>query len=366
VRLPRASELTPSPVEWLWQWHLGRGALTLLAGDPNKGKSLIALDLCARLSRGRPWPDGTPSSGPANCLYLGGEDRDGGPVRARLEAAGADMNRVTVWPRGPNGPGRLRLPSGVKLLQEAITDNDLQLVVLDPVMSFLDPQTNLSNDLSVRSALEPVADRAEELNVAVLLHRHLNKKAGGAAIYRGAGSIAFTALCRSEWLAAADPGVPRGFVLAEVKNNHAPPQPSLSYTIQGGPDKVATLAWLGDSPWTSDALSGRSARDTLQERAKHFLLKFLANGPRTTRDIEAAGLPEGYSKSTLRLARVALKAAVHRRGWGATLRSYWVLPGQTPPSTPVADNDGIGVVIRDLEEEEKKFPPPSALDQEDD
>jgi hypothetical protein len=34
----------------------------LLVGDPGLGKSWIALDIAARLSAGRPWPDGAPAA----------------------------------------------------------------------------------------------------------------------------------------------------------------------------------------------------------------------------------------------------------------------------------------------------------------
>ncbi len=43
---------------WLWPGRIARGKITLLAGDPGLGKSLVALDIAARLSRGAPWPDG--------------------------------------------------------------------------------------------------------------------------------------------------------------------------------------------------------------------------------------------------------------------------------------------------------------------
>src|SRR5262249_31552332 len=53
-----ASELTSRPVRWLWPERLARGKLSILVGDPGLGKSLVTLDLAARLSTGRGWPDG--------------------------------------------------------------------------------------------------------------------------------------------------------------------------------------------------------------------------------------------------------------------------------------------------------------------
>ena len=50
-------EIRAESVAWLWPGFVPRGKLTLLDGDPNLGKSLITIDLAARLSRGGPLPD---------------------------------------------------------------------------------------------------------------------------------------------------------------------------------------------------------------------------------------------------------------------------------------------------------------------
>ena len=55
------SQVESCAVSWLWDQRLALGKLAILDGDPGLGKSLVALDLCARLSTGRPMPDGSPS-----------------------------------------------------------------------------------------------------------------------------------------------------------------------------------------------------------------------------------------------------------------------------------------------------------------
>src|SRR6516165_5328550 len=87
------SDVVEQPTSWLWQYHLAYGTPALLEGDPGLGKSLIALELCARLSRGLPFPDGSPSPGPCNCLILHTED-SAGEVRARLGKLEADLGRI--------------------------------------------------------------------------------------------------------------------------------------------------------------------------------------------------------------------------------------------------------------------------------
>src|SRR5579859_777021 len=86
-----ASQVTPRDVAWLWPGRLGLGKLAILEGDPNLGKSLVALDLCARLSTGRPFPDDRPGPGPAAAIFLSGEDGDEDTVVPRLQSLGADL-----------------------------------------------------------------------------------------------------------------------------------------------------------------------------------------------------------------------------------------------------------------------------------
>src|SRR5258708_17584462 len=51
-------------VDWLWPGKIPRGRVTLIEGPAGAGKSMVALDLAARLSSGRAWPDGTLQSSP--------------------------------------------------------------------------------------------------------------------------------------------------------------------------------------------------------------------------------------------------------------------------------------------------------------
>ncbi len=52
-------------VQWLWPGRIPRGMVSLIEGDEGAGKSFVALDLVARVSRDREWPDGSPAVDPA-------------------------------------------------------------------------------------------------------------------------------------------------------------------------------------------------------------------------------------------------------------------------------------------------------------
>src|SRR3954468_6184115 len=118
MHLRPISELTPRPFAWLWEGRLALGKLAMLDGDPGLGKSLLALDLCARLSTGRPFPDGSPGPGVANSVVLNGEDGAADILGPRLQALGADLARVFVLDHDDDLSAPLRLPTETAALEE--------------------------------------------------------------------------------------------------------------------------------------------------------------------------------------------------------------------------------------------------------
>ncbi|HTU93616.1 MAG TPA: AAA family ATPase, partial [Gemmataceae bacterium] len=277
MQLSAVGDLESRPVSWLWPGRLALGKLAMLDGDPGPGKSLVTLDLCARLSKGRSFPDGATSPERGAALVLNGEDSAEDTIRPRLQALGADLKRVFVLrPEDMSSSEPLQLPKHTNVLDDALTETRARLLVIDPIAAFLDPRIQSSNDASVRRALAPLAQLAQQHGAAVILVRHLNKSPGRSPIYRGGGSIGFLAACRSGWLIARDPEQPAHCVLAQVKNNLAPPQPSLAYQVEKSESKIVSLSWLGPTEWTAAQLLAGVPRNpprrlTPREQAREFL-----------------------------------------------------------------------------------------------
>jgi hypothetical protein len=91
----RASEIEPRNIEWLWPGRLARRKLALIVGEPELGKSQIGTDVIARLTTAELWPDGG-SAPSGSAIVLSAEDAAEDTLRPRLEAAGADLDRVHI------------------------------------------------------------------------------------------------------------------------------------------------------------------------------------------------------------------------------------------------------------------------------
>jgi hypothetical protein len=364
--LQPVSAVKPSAFEWLWPGRLALGYLFLLEGDPGLGKSLIALDLCARLSKGLPCPDGSPGLGPAKAIFLNREDGLENVTCKRLAAAGADPDRVFVPKRQDQD---FSLPSRLAPLEADLERMpEVRLVVLDPATAFFDGSVVLASDLSIRRALDPLQTLARRFRCAVLLLRHLNKLLGTHAAYRGLGSIGFVGACRSGWLVGADPEDAERGVFAQVKNNIAPRQPSLAYTIQTGPGGEPVVCWGGISPLNArQLLAGTrpkpSADTNPRERCCAFLEGFLQEGPRSIREVWAEAQKRGLASRTLNRAKDDLGIRSQVVWAGGVKHSYWLLPHQELPALPgtVSDTPELDAQLAALK---AKYPPSCPLDEE--
>jgi hypothetical protein len=324
-------------VEWLIAGRVPLRAVTLLAGDPGIGKSLLTCAWAGELSRA------------GGCVLLAtAEDSIAATVRPRLEAVEADLNRIHVVRLMREGVEEgLALPDDVGELDRLVGETQAQLVVIDPLMAHLPDNVNSWRDQSVRRALAPLHYLAEEHGCAVIVVAHLNKASGTEALYRVGGSIGIGGAARSALLFARDPNDPDGDqgrqrVLAHFKCNVAPIAPSVAYrvepTVLPGDDQVSTarLVAHGETDTTGAQLLVRRDEEEAPQltEALEFLEATLAEGPVKTQEVLREAEEAGIAEKTLRRAKgklgvkaVQLAGKAHG-GWA------WELPQSRGHLTP--------------------------------
>jgi hypothetical protein len=348
-------------VVWLWPGRLAQGKLAIFDGDPGLGKSLVTLDLCARITTGRPFPDDSPGGDPGSVLIFHGEDAVEDVVSPRLDSFGADRARVFhAYRVGEFGPAPLFFPKHLPYLEQALERARPRLVVIDPIMAFLDATVATANDASVRRVLTPLAQLAEKYDCVIILVRHLNKNAGKRGIYRGAASIAFLAACRSAWIFARHPGKTGQVVLAQLKNNLAPPQPSLTYEVLTRPDAAPELRWCGTCDLSAaDLVKWADRAYPARLRACELLTAFLKDGPQPSHLIWAAAQKQKLSSATLNRAKRQLGIRTHRTVEAGRSTYYWFLQEHPPP---LSSDPDIRAFEENLEAMRARLPQRNPLD----
>lgn len=141
--LTRAADVRAKKLRWLWPGRIARGAVTIIAGDPGLGKSLIGIKLAATVSTGRKWPCGEGLAPTGDAIMIFGEDDAATTVRPRLEAAKANLARVhLLWTVDDKrtGPRPFSLIGDLTRLDQALTSAEApRLAILDPLSAFLNP-----------------------------------------------------------------------------------------------------------------------------------------------------------------------------------------------------------------------------------
>ena len=167
-------------VSWLVEGLLPQGEVSLLGADGGTGKGLWQAQLIACVTTGKTsgfFP--VPPAQTGKVLILAGEDDPGKVLKARLLAAGADMNRVLCLTADDYFQ---RTGQPLTLKDEALAKFAAKagplLLIVDPLQSFLPSDVEMASRNQMRSALLPLRAIAAKQGCAVLIVMHSNKKQG--------------------------------------------------------------------------------------------------------------------------------------------------------------------------------------------
>ncbi|MCB9950987.1 MAG: AAA family ATPase [Planctomycetaceae bacterium] len=332
--LRKMQDVVAKPVDWLWPTWMAAGKLNIVSGDPGLGKSLLTMDLAARLSVGGSWPDGRPIGQPGGTVLLTVEDDPDDTIRPRLDAAGADVSRINLLQSIVIAGSRQKersvcLTTDLSHLETAIRETpNCRLVIIDPVTSYLG-NTDSHKNADVRSVLDPLAMLASRLGVAILLVTHLNKSGNVSAIQRTSGSMAFVAVARAAYLVDADPKVDGARLMLPIKNNLEIDSRGMRYAVCSKGNGLPYLEWSKDPVrmkaqdlFTSTKQPTR--RGSKVKAAMEWLKSTLANGPLKVSVLRTEATAAKIAEKTLQRAKVKLKVVVKKLdfedGW------EWSLP----------------------------------------
>jgi hypothetical protein len=266
----RASTVEDRPVEWLIPNTVARGEHNDLCGDPGVGKGGITASWAAQVTRQDPR---------ATVIFLATEDRLS-LGKARLRAEGADLDRVLFFDIHAEQVTPA-LPCDLAPIEALVRDTGAALVTFDPAIEFMEADLDLHRQQDVQRFVSGLSGMAHRTGAAVLTVRHLNKAAGSSAIYRAAGSIAFTGRARMALLAAKDKEH-GGRVLTVTKGNVGRDTYAITFDIVER-NGSTVVTWGEETFITADELVNQDPRRARGRPAKvdstrAFLEDLLADG----------------------------------------------------------------------------------------
>lgn len=331
----RASAVDPEPVEWFFPPFIPRGKLTTVAGGMGQGKSLLTKLLARHGAR------------TGSVLMRSAEDDPADTIRPRLEAAGADLERVYIDTNPELDPDELAA------LCEQI--GDVELITIDPIQAFLPANVNSWKGQDVRLALEPYRQLAATYGLAVVLIQHLNRRSDASdPLARIADSQGIPQLARSVLLWGPDPADPEGDrgsrkVLTRVKGNLTRETASATFTIREreitGGIRAPYLERGEDREIGADELLADPESRSATEEAAEWLRSLLADGPLPAKEVRKRARDDGIADRTL--DRSKAKAGVvseQQRGTNGISQWVWRFKDVDPHIKTPGDVDDVGDV----------------------
>lgn len=322
------SQIASRPVRWAWRDRIALGKITALAGRPKIGKGLLYSHLIARVTHGT--LDGDLDSA-RHAIIVTTEDDAGDTLKPRLVAAGADPATVSMFHMGSRDESvPFRIPQDAAELRRRVVESNAALVVIDPLVEFIDGKVDSHKSQPVRQAIASLNDIARDTGCAILVVFHLNKGTSTDPLLRHEASAAFTQVVRGGLLLGHDPDDPEGEsgsrrVLATTSSNLAKLAPSLAYRIAGTtitgdtgvPIVTAAITVVGESSATGQDLLGHQGDGERTERdeAADFLREELAAGPRPVKEIKAEAKSAGIAEITLQRAKSKLGIKASKTGF---------------------------------------------------
>ncbi|HLX83152.1 MAG TPA: AAA family ATPase [Terriglobales bacterium] len=221
---PSLAELPDEHFTWLWHNIILSGVVNLFVGNPDAGKTLVAIKIISLLTTGRCFPFSTRRVRPRKVVIVCREDSYSRMWKPRLLAAGADLRMVIpVEGMGVEGsdetvPWYLDEQAHLDELKALlVSDTEIALAVVDPLADLLS-HSDLNKQQDVRSVTGALNKVVQDTNVAMIAISHTTKALVDSVIKVAAGSFQLMAAMQMAYWFTEDPDKKDGRLMLCARN----------------------------------------------------------------------------------------------------------------------------------------------------
>jgi putative DNA primase/helicase len=351
LRLERMSEAIQANIEWLWPGYIAADKLSILVGDPGIGKSLVSLDIAARVSTGQLWPgepDYTWRREPGSVVLLAEMDDSADTIRPRLNTLGADLDRVhllrTYVRVGENGASVLpfSMAGNLDMLAACLRRvRDCKLVIIDPLSLYVE---GAFNRRQVTELLGNLVELAVSKRVAVLVVSHFGK---GLFQQSSQMNSRFVAAAQTVWRIVGDRQDRSRRFLLPMKNNLGRDYLGLAFRIESSENQTAARVVWENQPLeiavertTFDPESPKliSSRRAQRESACEWLRNQLLSGAKSAQDILAQANAHCIAEKSIRRALREIGGMTRK---GENGHWVWTIPGAMSRTDSCANDNQL-------------------------
>ena len=362
LELKSLAEFQPATQKWLFDKVVPQGKLTVLMGESGVGKSLTALEIAAKVTRGLTGPHDDQPQEPGSVILFAPDDGVAENILPRLEASLADLSKVFVIPglseqdeqTGKKLSWSFQLDRDMRFLETKIkslqaADGNIRMLVIDPIDCFLESATTKKKQIA-ESLAARLSKLATETGLAIVVTTNLPRGVKGTSklvqsMRRGVDMGPFGAAARSVWMVGQDLDNRNRRLLLPVKTNYCELPNSLAFQIVNG-----VIQWEHEPPTLTGDEYLSNVETELREKkpgyvnptsklghAVKWLKGQLSDGPRHGATLIKDGIENNITKKTLRNAYDVLDcASVNDTFQG---KWYWYLKSDLKKKPEVVETE---------------------------
>ncbi len=313
-------ERIPKEIEWLWKPYIVKGNINIIMGDGGLGKSYLITWLVSAISKGAKIPFSNNNFKQGTSILQNAEDDPDTTILPRLMLNDVDVSKIGAF----NEENEFLEVQQIKRLEDRIKEFHPEVVVLDPIQSFVG-NININSQNEVKNALKPLKQLAQKYNCAIIMIMHLNKNNAAKASQRANGSTEFITSSRSVILITENPENSSERLFIPVKTNlmKEGEKNTLSFKIN---DK-GVIEWI-DNKGKVNAdiiLSPFETQDVLQSITKGFIIGALSRGDIYSNDFKDLALKNGIKEKMYNITKATMKKEKIIDDYQKDKKYYWTL-----------------------------------------
>ena len=306
-------------IEWVWEDRIEKNDVNIIFGDGDTGKSFIALDIAARITKGVPMPNSTTPTDIGDVLYFCREMSDG-KIKGRARAVGMDFKHFMGCKGQVENPNSTKTTTltidEVNLLIDYVKEYRPRLMVIDPIISILGDVVT-DGYKSIYDAIDPLVQIAHEYKVTIIGITHCNKGQGIKAKDKMMGSVAFRNAVRATDFVFLDPtdetGVRR--IFAQDKCNDGKRVKALTFELISNGAQYPKVVWGSETDVKADDYANPNGPTLKKDYAEEWIKDYLSDGEKLSDSMWPAAKAAGLKWDTFKKAQ-SVVAKPFRKGFG--------------------------------------------------
>lgn len=302
TRLISLNDIEEKELEWIIPNLIPKNQITVFAGDGGVGKTSLWSHIASKLSTGEPlfFEESTDRT-PLKIVYFSSEDPSDSILKKKLVHNKADLSMIKTIMLDDSRLQRVKFDS--RFLKNIISDNRPDIIIFDPLQSFLPENTNMSARNKMREAMNHLLVLAQQYQVTFFVMAHTNKKSNVSGRERAADSADIWDIARSFLFV----GVLNEDMkyLSNEKNNYARLQKTYLFSIENDVIVMKGITDNRDDDFQMEKLKGRREKTTINQ-AEDYIVDLLKNQKLTSEELDKIILNSGYSAYALKNAKANL------------------------------------------------------------